>query len=105
MASKLGFLMLISTVLLAPFIEEIIFRKFLFGLFEKTFRFPIYIATILSAVIFGLIHDYTIFFFMYFPLALVLSLSYSLYKNNIFMPMGVHLLNNVFAVIMMVLVF
>ena len=104
-ASELGFLMLISTVLLAPFIEEIIFRKFLIGLFEKTFRLPIYIATILSAVIFGLIHDYKVFFFMYFPMALVLSLSYSLHKNNIFIPIGVHFLNNVYAVIMMTLVF
>jgi len=99
LATKLGFLMLVSTVFFAPILEELIFRKFMFGLIEKTLKLPLFVAVIISAIVFALIHDYKIFFFMYFPLALVLSLSYAFHKKNVIIPIAVHFLNNALVAI------
>ncbi|HHZ11339.1 MAG TPA: hypothetical protein GYA05_01355, partial [Acholeplasmataceae bacterium] len=40
-----------------------------------------------------------IFFFQYLPMALVLCIAYSISKNNIFVPMGIHFLNNATIII------
>ena len=90
---KYAYLMFAS-VLIAPFVEEILFRKFIYGLIEEKFKWPWWSSVIISAVIFAAIHDTSVFFFQYFFTSLVLCLSYSLFKKNIWVPIGIHFLNN-----------
>ena len=92
--SSSGFYMLIVVFLFAPFVEEILFRKLLYGVVEEKFNLkPIY-AVIISAVLFAAMHALDIFFFQYLAMALVLCATYALSKNNILVPMGIHFLNN-----------
>lgn len=86
--------MYLSVVLLAPVVEELLFRKLLYGVVEETFRMPRIVSILASAVIFSLLHAMDIFFFQYFLMALILCGSYSLFKNNIVVPIGIHFLNN-----------
>jgi len=94
LAASTGIFMLLAVILLAPFVEEIIFRKLLFGVVEEKLKFPPILAIIISAIIFAAIHAIDVFFFQYFAMAIVLCGSYSLFKNNIYIPMGIHLINN-----------
>lgn len=91
--------MIITTILLAPFVEEILFRKFLFGILEVKLHLKPIWAVILSAAIFAGIHSIDLFFFQYFALALILSISYAASKNNIFVSMGLHFVNNAMTII------
>jgi membrane protease YdiL (CAAX protease family) len=105
----------ISVVFLAPFVEEVIFRKLLFGAIESNLKLPKIVVVIISTVIFSLIHlsseitlvfsdisnfKYLVAFFLYAPLAFVLSFSYSYSKNNIFTVIIVHMLNNLLSIIL-----
>lgn len=105
----------ISVVFLAPFVEEVIFRKLLFGAIESNLKLPKIVVVIISTVIFSLIHlsseltlvfsdisnfKYLVAFFLYAPLAFVLSFSYSYSKNNIFTVIIVHMLNNLLSLIL-----
>ena len=92
--SSTGIFMVLSVFLLAPFVEEVLFRKLLYGTMEEKFRLRPVFAIIISAILFAAMHAVDIFFFRYLPLALVLCIAYSLSKNNIFVPMGIHFLNN-----------
>ncbi len=92
-------LSLISVVLFVPFIEEIIFRKFFNGMLEKSFNFPRLLTMFVSAIFFAAVHQFNINFFQYLPLALIISYSYYKSDNNIWVPVGIHLLNNGFSLI------
>ena len=90
------FLSFISSSLLAPFIEEMIFRKSLGDIFDNK-----YFKIIMSALIFGLLHVIfsfnTWYDFLYvIPYgALGGAFSYILTKkNNIFIPITFHVLHN-----------
>lgn len=83
----------------APIYEELIFRKFLVGFCEKTLHMNRWLAAVISAVIFAFIHVASdpssyIFFFQYFGLAIVITLSYTISNNNIYVPMGIHFIQN-----------
>lgn len=95
-----GVFMIIGTVILAPFVEEIIFRKLLYGVVENSLNLKPIFAIIISAVIFAAIHDVSIFFFQYFAMALVICSSYTISKNNIYVPISIHFLNNLLSVIL-----
>jgi membrane protease YdiL (CAAX protease family) len=102
--SKLRIVVFMLVVFGAPIFEELIFRKFLIGFCEEKLKLNRWIALLLSATIFALIHVVTdlgslVFFFQYFGLALVLNFSYTLSKNNIFVPMGIHFLQNLLSFI------
>jgi membrane protease YdiL (CAAX protease family) len=92
--SSTGVFMLLSVMLLAPFVEEILFRKALYGAVQDKFKLRPLIAILISAVIFSALHAVDLFFFQYLPMALVLCTTYSLSKNNILVPIGIHFLNN-----------
>lgn len=90
------FLSFISSSLLAPFIEEMIFRKSLGDIFDNK-----YFKIIISALIFGLLHVIfsfnTWYDFLYIiPYgALGGAFAYILTKkNNIFIPITFHVLHN-----------
>ncbi len=90
------FLSFISSSLLAPFIEEMIFRKSLGDIFDNK-----YFKIIISAFIFGLLHVIFTFntwydFLYIIPYgALGGAFAYILTKkNNIFIPITFHVLHN-----------
>lgn len=95
--------MIVSVVLLAPIAEELLFRKILFGVCEKTFNLKPIFSIIISTLIFSFIHvaDPTslIYIFQYIPLAAVMCILYSYFKNNVYASIILHMMNNTFAVI------
>lgn len=97
------FAMYLTTLLLAPFVEEILFRKLLFGVVEEKFRWKPIFAILISGFIFAAYHGVDIFIFQYLSMSLLLCVSYSFSKNNIFVPMGIHFLNNLLSVLFYVL--
>lgn len=110
---------LISVVILAPFVEEVIFRKLMFGAIRYNTKFKTATIIIISTVVFSLIHltseislvfsdisnfKYLVAFFLYAPLAFILSFSYSYSSDNVFTSIIVHMLNNLMSVIMIMMV-
>lgn len=91
-------LMAFSTCLFAPIVEEIIFRKCIFSYFLKD-RFGILVSTLA----FGLIHVISSFDFIhilpYLLTGLLLSVSYSLSKRNIYVPLLAHMIVNTISFI------
>lgn len=83
-----------SVVVLAPLLEELVFRKLFFGFLEEKLKFPRILVLFLSAALFASLHALDIFFFQYFFMALILAGSYVLSKKNIIIPIGIHFLNN-----------
>ncbi|MCU9812581.1 CPBP family intramembrane glutamic endopeptidase [Paraclostridium sp. AKS81] len=86
-------LLLIVLVILAPILEEIVFRRVLFK--RLNIRFSFIISSIASSLIFGLGHEY---------LGMLGAIAFGiaccvLYKkyNNLVVSISVHSLNNLFA--------
>ena len=93
------FLMALTTVILAPLVEEIIFRM---TLMRKTIFHP-WVSILLSSLLFGLIHVIAAgdFIFALPYIAMGIPLGYSYYKTqNIWYPIGIHVLQNLFSTIM-----
>lgn len=100
--------MFFMIVIFAPFVEEIIFRKLLFGFCEKTLKLSKWWAFAISTFVFAAIHviadvDSYIFIFQYLVLSGIISLSYVLSRKNIIVPMGIHFLNNLLSYIEIIL--
>lgn len=90
------FYLTISSVLCAPIIEELVFRGVLFN--RLKIRIGIIPAILLSSVLFGIGHDFggiisaTLF-------GICMCILY-LETDNILIPMSIHFLNNLIAVIL-----
>ena len=103
LASSYPALMIITTVLFAPFVEEVVFRLALMKLLEKR---P-WLAITASSLIFGLLHviafgDY-IFLISY--AAMGFPFAYSYFKTgNIWIPTAVHIIHNLYAITMTLIV-
>jgi len=100
--SPLRYVVFLMVVFGAPIYEELIFRKFLVGFCEEKLKLNRWIAFLISAVLFALIHVISdpasyIFFFQYFGLSVIITLSYTLSNNNIFVPMGIHFIQNLMS--------
>lgn len=85
----------VGLVLLAPIWEEFLFRGILF--LRLTIYIPLWASFIVSSLIFTCIHPvsvgHTAFIFVF-----SLLVTYTYYKtNNIFVPVSIHLLNNLFS--------
>ena len=96
------FLMGTTTIILAPFIEEMVFRRSLMTALE---RFPL-LSILASTLLFGLIHvisggDY-IFLISYAAMGFPLTIAY-FKTRNICYPIGIHMMQNTYAVLMMIL--
>lgn len=106
--SNYKYLILVYVVIFAPFIEELVFRKALYDFVLKKKNYVW--AIIISGLVFGLIHmslDFTDFSYItillaipYIVLGLFIGYSYHKGKRNIFIPMGVHLLQNLLSAIL-----
>ena len=104
--------------LLVPIIEELVFRKALYGLIkefiikirlngthdsdtEKIRKRLSISAVIISGLIFGLVHvsgDY-IYLLHYGGAGIILTASYYLSKENIYVPLTVHIIQNAIGVV------
>ncbi len=94
--AKVSPIIIISIVLFAPFLEEIIFRRVLFGGFYQKTNFLI--AAIASGIIFAAVHNEFEHILMYLMPGLVFSYLYYRTKR-LLTPMIAHLLMNGFVVI------
>ena len=103
MDSDAKILFLITIVIIGPFIEEVLYRKLIFDTVEKTFKLKPIFAIVISVLIFALIHvsdaENIIYVFQYIAMAIPITLSYHLSKNNLFVSYGVHVCNNLLVAI------
>lgn len=95
-------LMMISAILFGPIIEELIFRKAIFGIFKKNIT-----GLIVSSLIFGTIHlvsepslaSAIVNGTAYFVMGFVFGLIYLKNDKNVFAPMIIHILSNLIAIL------
>jgi membrane protease YdiL (CAAX protease family) len=85
-----------AVAILAPIAEEIYFRAFTYNILKA--RFGIIAGILASSVIFASIHLDPARFPTYFVLAVALAYSYER-TRNLLVPMAIHFLNNLVAVI------
>ncbi|XMB87357.1 type II CAAX endopeptidase family protein [Mycoplasmatota bacterium WC44] len=92
---------IITTVILAPFVEEIVYRKVLFSVFKA--RLNKIFGILISSFFFGFIHvtsgDF-VYLPMYFSLGIILAYSYSK-TNNIFVAILGHSIYNLVTILLM----
>lgn len=102
-------LMMVTTVVFAPILEEMIFRGIVFGWsYELNPRFAHFISAfvfgfvhVMNAVLSGQISEW-IQIFSYFFMGLALSYLYAK-KNNIYVPILSHAMNNLISMILILL--
>lgn len=104
--STRGFVIL-YTVILAPIFEEIVFRKLLFNVFRKNTKLPMWAVVLIVSCLFAGIHvtdvESFIFFPQYFVLALIITSAYAFTKENLYVCIGLHFLNNLVSVLEIIL--
>lgn len=102
-------LMIITTVILAPILEEFVFRGIVFGWLYEYNR---YVAHIVTALLFAFVHvmmaifsgnvsewvQIFVYLFMAFPLSYLYEKS-----NNIFVPISTHMINNFISIVLLIL--
>ncbi len=98
----LTFPLLVRKSLLPGFIEELLCRAFMFGLFFRYAKIGFFWATLLPAVLFGLAHTYQghdmvsslAAFGVTFIGAVYFSWMYAAWNFNLWVPIGLHILMN-----------
>lgn len=78
-SADLDIKLVISIILIAPIIEEIIFRSFIYRLIKRYTN--ILLSSLLTALLFGLIHDNILAFTILFMLSIFLTYMYEKYGN------------------------
>ena len=86
---------MVVPALIAPIVEEIIFRKIIFGMLYKKMNF--FIAAIISALVFGIIHGEPEHILIYSSMGFVFSYLYVKTKR-IIVPIIVHMTLNTISV-------
>ncbi|GAA0599315.1 type II CAAX endopeptidase family protein [Virgibacillus siamensis] len=86
---------MVIPALIAPIMEEIIFRKIIFGAFYKRTNF--FIAALLSSFIFGIIHGEPEHILIYASMGFVFAFLY-VQTKRIIVPIVVHMLLNSISV-------
>jgi len=93
--------LIVFSVFFAPFVEEIVFRRAVFGFFEKT---SIPLAIIASGISFGFVHVLTgdyVQLIIYGSLGLVLAYTYYRSNKNIITVITIHMIYNLIITIIM----
>lgn len=91
-------ILFITVVILAPFLEETLFRGLLFNYLDKHTGFTA--AAFISAIVFAFMHLNTFYFPVFLLMGYVLAYSYKKYES-IWPPIALHALNNgIFALIL-----
>ncbi len=86
-----------SAALVAPFVEELLFRGVIYRYLKR--KMVITHAIVLSSIIFSLLHLHPLSFFAIFLLGIILALVYE-EAQDIRAPIIMHLLHNTFTVIL-----
>lgn len=92
------------TTILAPIFEEIVFRKLFYNTLKQNTRLPIWAIVLIISTVFAGIHvmsdiESLIYFPQYFILALIITTAYAVTKENIFVSIGLHAVNNILSVL------
>lgn len=95
--------MVISAVFMGPIVEELVFRKAIFGLIKND-----YVALFVSALAFGAIHllsessvtDAIVNGVQYFAMGAVFGSIYLYAKKNVMIPILVHMASNAISIIL-----
>lgn len=89
---------IISVAICAPIIEELVFR-YSIGTLVKSDK----VFLIVSSLAFGIMHGIGIITILYVLIGVALGLVYLKYKKNVVAPMIIHIMNNSFSVILLLL--
>ncbi|WP_185523183.1 CPBP family intramembrane glutamic endopeptidase [Listeria booriae] len=89
-------IIVVFTSVLAPILEEIVFRKIIFG--ELASRLNIHVAAVISSLFFGLMHMELSYLLVYVVIGLMLCYMYTKTKR-IAVPIAAHMLMNIIAMI------
>jgi membrane protease YdiL (CAAX protease family) len=81
-------------ILIGPFLEETLFRGFIYPVFNKTW--PTWMASLLSAILFALVHFQFQNILPLIFLGLILNFVYHR-TGSIWAPIALHMLNNIIA--------
>lgn len=92
-------LMIILSSIIGPILEEIIFRKIIFGSLYKRFNF--FISALISSVIFGLAHMEFVHLLLYSAMGFTFAFLYVKTKR-IIVPIIAHVSMNTFVAIMQI---
>lgn len=95
---KSNWLSLLVPVIFAPVMEEIVFRKVIFGAMLRKTNF--FIASLLSSVLFAIAHFDPIHFFAYTSVGIILSFLY-VKSKKIIVPITVHIILNTIPVLVL----
>jgi len=96
-ATKIVPLFILFIVVIAPILEEIIFRRIIF--FELNKRFNFWVGVIVSSIPFAAIHGEPQLFFLYLASGVVLALIYQQTKT-LYVPILAHSLMNLTVMIL-----
>jgi len=88
---------IVSAALLAPFVEELLFRGVIYRYLKS--RIAITHAIVISSLVFSLLHFHPPSFFAIFLLGIILALVYE-ETQDIRAPVIMHLLHNAFTVVL-----
>lgn len=98
---------IIYTVIVAPIIEEIVFRKLFYNVLKRYTKLPVWAIVLIISFVFAFIHVSDLasikFLPQYFVLAFVITGVYAITKENIFASISLHGINNLIAVLQIVL--
>ncbi len=94
---------IVYTVILAPIFEEVVFRKLFYNCLKKYTKLPIWAIVLIISAVFAFVHvsdlESLMFFPQYFVLALIITATYAITKENLLACIGLHFLNNLWAVL------
>jgi len=94
--ARANIIFILIPAIIAPIVEELIFRKILFGTFYKKMNF--FFAALLSSVVFALLHMDFEHFLIYATMGFVFAFLY-VQTNRIIVPIIVHMALNTIAVL------
>lgn len=98
-----SYIVVFYTVILAPIIEEIIFRKLFYNVLKQYTKIPVWGIVLLISVVFAFIHVTDVesmkFFPVYFFPTLIITSAYAFTKENIYVSIGLHGINNLVSVL------
>ena len=97
--------MFVLVCVVAPILEELVFREAIIGSFKKSLN--IHVLTFISAFLFILLHSLSkeasgidwMASLMYVPLTIPIVGMYRYYNNNVFASISIHFINNFIAFI------
>ncbi|MBC6179047.1 CPBP family intramembrane metalloprotease [Listeria welshimeri] len=95
--TKAAPIFLIFISILGPILEELVFRKVIFGGLSNVMN--IHVAAVISSLFFGLLHGDISFLLSYFVIGLILCFLYTKTKR-ISVSMGAHILMNTIVLLL-----